>query len=138
MAHRKAGGSTQLGRDSISKRLGVKIFGGQRAKKGNIIVRQRGTKFHPGQNVQRCGDDTLMALVDGVVKFTTKKVTAFTGKLSKRRFVHVVAAEQAQAARKTAAPKATKAPAPKKAPAKKVVAKKAPAKKVAAKKTTKK
>lgn len=90
MAHRKAGGSTQLGRDSISKRLGVKIFGNQPAKTGNIIVRQRGTKFHPGENVKRAGDDTLIALTDGIVKFSSKKVKVFTGKLETRRFVSVV------------------------------------------------
>lgn len=90
MAHRKAGGSTQLGRDSISKRLGVKIFGGQLAQKGNIIIRQRGTKFHAGENVKRCNDDTLMSLIDGVVKFSSKKVRAYTGKLVTRRFVSVL------------------------------------------------
>jgi large subunit ribosomal protein L27 len=90
MAHRKAGGSTQLGRDSISKRLGVKIFGNQKVKIGNIIIRQRGTKFHAGENVQRCNDDTLMSLVDGVVKFTTKKVRSYTGKLVTRKFVSVI------------------------------------------------
>jgi len=90
MAHRKAGGSTQLGRDSISKRLGVKIFGDQKIQTGNIIIRQRGTKFHPGKNVKRCGDDTLMALKDGIVKFSTKIVAAYTGKLERRRFVSVV------------------------------------------------
>ncbi|OGI16411.1 MAG: 50S ribosomal protein L27 [Candidatus Moranbacteria bacterium RIFCSPHIGHO2_02_FULL_40_12b] len=89
MAHRKAGGSTQLGRDSISKRLGVKIFGNQKVKTGNIIIRQRGTKFHPGKNVKRGEDDTLFALKDGVVKFTFKKVKNFTGKLVGRRFVSV-------------------------------------------------
>lgn len=93
MAHRKAGGSTQLGRDSISKRLGVKIFGNQKVKTGNIIVRQRGTKFHPGENVKRSGDDTLISLVDGIVKFSTKQVVAFTGKLVKRRFVSVEKSE---------------------------------------------
>ena len=62
MAHRKAGGSTSLGRDSISKRLGVKIFGDQKVKKGNIIIRQRGTKWHPGNNVKRGEDDTLFAM----------------------------------------------------------------------------
>ena len=91
MAHRKAGGSTQLGRDSISKRLGVKVFGGQKVKTGQIIIRQRGTKFHPGHHVKRGEDDTLFAMKDGVVKFTVKKVPAFTGKLDKRRFVSVVA-----------------------------------------------
>ncbi|HDZ61876.1 MAG TPA: 50S ribosomal protein L27 [Nitrospirae bacterium] len=89
MAHRKAGGSTQLGRDSISKRLGVKIFGNQKVSTGNIIVRQRGTKFHPGENVKRGEDDTLFALKNGFVKFTAKKVRNYTGKLVKRRFVSV-------------------------------------------------
>jgi len=89
MAHRKAGGSTQLGRDSISKRLGVKIFGDQKVKTGNVIIRQRGTKFHPGKNVKRGEDDTLFALKDGVVKFTFKKARSFTGKLVGRRFVSV-------------------------------------------------
>jgi large subunit ribosomal protein L27 len=90
MAHRKAGGSTSLGRDSISKRLGVKLFGGQEIKSGQIIIRQRGTKFHPGRNVQRAEDDTLFSLIDGVVKFSQKKVRNFTGKLVSRRFVSVV------------------------------------------------
>lgn len=90
MAHRKAGGSTQLGRDSRSKRLGVKIFGNQKVNTGNIIVRQRGTKFHAGNNVKRCNDDTLMALCDGIVKFTTKKVRNYTGKLVSRQFVEIV------------------------------------------------
>lgn len=90
MAHRKAGGSTQLGRDSRAQRLGVKIFGNQKVKTGNIIVRQRGTKFHPGANVKRCNDDTLMALVDGHVKFVAKKVRSFTGQLVVRKFVSVI------------------------------------------------
>lgn len=90
MAHRKAGGSTRLGRDSISKRLGVKIFGSQKVKSGNIIVRQRGTKFHPGENVMKGVDDTLFSTVDGIVEFKFKKVRDFTGKLSRRRFVSVV------------------------------------------------
>ncbi len=89
MAHRKAGGSTKLGRDSISKRLGVKIFGSEKIKAGNIIVRQRGTKFHPGENVRRGADDTLYATKDGIVKFMKKKVKSFTGKIVKRRFVSV-------------------------------------------------
>ncbi|TXH07841.1 MAG: 50S ribosomal protein L27 [Candidatus Moraniibacteriota bacterium] len=93
MATRKAGGSTSLGRDSISKRLGVKIYGDQIAIEGNVLVRQRGTKFHAGQNVERGADDTLFALVDGVVKFEERKVKAFTGKLEKRMFVHVIPAE---------------------------------------------
>ena len=90
MAHRKAGGSTQLGRDSISKRLGVKIFTNQKVEKGQIIVRQRGTKWHPGKNVKRGEDDTLFSLANGFVKFSTKRVRAFTGKLVQRRFVAVV------------------------------------------------
>lgn len=89
MAHRKAGGSTQLGRDSISKRLGVKIFGEQPVSMGQIIIRQRGTKFRPGKNVKRGEDDTLFALKNGLVKFTRKKVRLFTGKLGTRRFVSV-------------------------------------------------
>jgi large subunit ribosomal protein L27 len=74
MAHKKAGGSTALGRDSESKRLGVKLSDGQIAKAGNIIIRQRGTKYHPGENVRRGNDDTLFAVADGKVKFSTKKI----------------------------------------------------------------
>jgi len=69
MAHKKAGGSTKNGRDSHSKRLGVKLFGGQHAKAGNILVRQRGTTCHPGNNVGIGKDHTLYALADGVVRF---------------------------------------------------------------------
>lgn len=94
MAHRKAGGSTQLGRDSISKRLGVKKFGSQKVKTGNILVRQRGTKFHPGQNVKKGVDDTLFATADGIVEFKFKKVKDFTGKLQQRRFVSVIKEEE--------------------------------------------
>ncbi|HBI16823.1 MAG TPA: 50S ribosomal protein L27 [Candidatus Moranbacteria bacterium] len=94
MAHRKAGGSTQLGRDSISKRRGVKIFGSEKINTGNIIIRQTGTKFHPGKNVGRGGDDTLYALTNGIVQFSKKKVKAFTGKLDKRRFVSVIPEEK--------------------------------------------
>jgi large subunit ribosomal protein L27 len=93
MAHRKAGGSTELGRDSVSKRLGVKLFGGQKVQTGQIIIRQRGTKFHPGKNVKRAEDDTLFALSDGVVKFMEKKIHSFTGKLEKRTFVSVISAK---------------------------------------------
>ena len=70
MAHKKGAGSTDNGRDSKSKRLGVKLFGGQAARAGNIIIRQRGTKFHPGANVGLGRDFTIYALVDGHVKFT--------------------------------------------------------------------
>lgn len=69
MAHKKGTGSTRNGRDSNSKRLGVKRFGGQVVRAGNILVRQRGTKIHPGLNVGRGNDDTLFALVDGVVTY---------------------------------------------------------------------
>ena len=72
MAHKKAGGSTNNGRDSVSKRLGIKRFGGQAVLAGNILVRQRGTKFHPGANVRKGKDDTLFATVDGKVHFGKK------------------------------------------------------------------
>lgn len=72
MAHKKAGGSTKNGRDSESKRLGVKMFGGQAAKAGNILVRQRGTKFHAGTNVRMGRDHTLFATAEGAVKFEVK------------------------------------------------------------------
>lgn len=69
MAHKKGMGSTRNGRDSHAQRLGVKKFGGEAVLAGNILVRQRGTKFHPGANVMRASDDTLFAISDGVVKF---------------------------------------------------------------------
>ncbi|RTZ60371.1 MAG: 50S ribosomal protein L27 [Gammaproteobacteria bacterium] len=72
MAHKKAGGSSRNGRDSESKRLGVKRYGGEQVLAGNIIVRQRGSKFHPGVNVKRGGDDTLFATADGTVVFEVK------------------------------------------------------------------
>ena len=83
MAHKKAGGSTRNGRDSNPKYLGVKIFGGQVVEAGNIIVRQRGTQFHPGAGVGLGRDHTLFALVDGKVEFGTKGA-------AKRRTVSVV------------------------------------------------
>jgi large subunit ribosomal protein L27 len=90
MAHTKSGGSTGLGRDSQSKRLGVKLFGGQTAKAGSVIIRQRGTKYHPGKNVKRGKDDTLFALISGLVKFTKKKRQRFDGTLKQATFVEVV------------------------------------------------
>lgn len=90
MAHKKAGGSTALGRDSESKRLGVKLSDGQKAKAGNIIIRQRGTKYHPGENVRRGNDDTLFAVTDGLVKFASKKLKKFNGKLKDSKIVSVV------------------------------------------------
>ena len=71
MAHKTGGGSTRNGRDSNSKRLGVKKFGGEQVRSGNILVRQRGTRIHPGENVGRGGDDTLFATADGFVTFQT-------------------------------------------------------------------
>ena len=81
MAHKKSGGSAKNGRDSNAKRLGVKKFGGEQINAGSIIIRQRGTKVKPGQNVGIGKDDTLFALSTGIVKFVTK---------NKRKFVEVV------------------------------------------------
>ena len=85
MAHKKAGGSTKNGRDSESKRLGVKVYGGQQINSGSIIVRQRGTKFHPGNNVGMGKDHTLFATSEGVVQFVAK------GPLN-RKYAEVVSA----------------------------------------------
>lgn len=90
MAHKKAAGSTSLGRDSESKRLGVKLSDGQDAKAGNIIIRQRGTKYHPGKNVSRGNDDTLFAVANGKVKFSTKKLMKFDGTLKSTKIVSVI------------------------------------------------
>lgn len=89
MAHKKAGGSTSLGRDSRSQRLGVKLFAGQIAKPGMILIRQRGTVCRPGRNVKRGRDDTLYAGTSGVVSFSKKKVKRFDGRLKPARFIHV-------------------------------------------------
>ncbi|WP_353570652.1 50S ribosomal protein L27 [Candidatus Albibeggiatoa sp. nov. BB20] len=86
MAHKKAGGSSRNGRDSESKRLGVKRFGGQAVLSGNILIRQRGTRFHPGRNVGIGKDDTLFAKADGVVLFEVKGPKS-------RKFVSVVPEE---------------------------------------------
>jgi large subunit ribosomal protein L27 len=94
MAHKKAGGSTGLGRDSISKRLGVKIFGNQKVNKGQIIVRQHGTKYAPGKNVKMGGDSTLYAALDGMVKFQSKMQRKFHGNLRRTRVVSVEAASK--------------------------------------------
>lgn len=90
MAHKKAGGSTSLGRDSHSKRLGVKLQDGQFAKAGSIIVRQRGTKYHAGTNVKIGRDDTLFSVATGKVKFTTKKLMKFNSKLKENKIVSVL------------------------------------------------
>ncbi|MCB9320544.1 MAG: 50S ribosomal protein L27 [Lewinellaceae bacterium] len=114
MAHKKGVGSTDNGRDSKSKRLGVKLFGGQLALAGNIIVRQRGTKFHPGNNVGIGRDHTLFALSDGTVEFVTRRLD--------RTFVNIIPFEEvaetvAPAAKVETAPKAEpKAPAAKPEP----------------------
>ena len=90
MAHKKAGGSSRNGRDSHSKRLGVKVYGGEVIRAGGIIIRQRGTTIHPGVNVGIGKDHTLFALVRGRVEFTTK------GK-EKRKFVNILPVEVAPA-----------------------------------------
>jgi large subunit ribosomal protein L27 len=91
MAHKKAAGSTRLGRDSHSKRLGVKIFGDQYAKAGNILVRQTGTKWAPGENTSLGKDFTVHALVDGLVKFKRVYKRKFSGSLKKTRIISVEA-----------------------------------------------
>jgi large subunit ribosomal protein L27 len=90
MAHKKAQGSTRLGRDSKSKRLGVKIHDGQQCNIGAILVRQRGTRLTPGQNVKKGKDDTLYSLIDGIVKFTRRKKADFTGKLREIKLINVM------------------------------------------------
>ena len=89
MAHKKAGGSSRNGRDSGGQRLGVKLFGGERAIAGNIIVRQRGTQWHPGENVGMGRDHTLFALIDGRIAYRTKSKS--------RVFVSVLPAHEAAA-----------------------------------------
>ena len=89
MAHKKGVGSSKNGRESHSKRLGVKIFGGETCKAGNIIVRQRGTEFHPGNNMGMGKEHTLFALVDGTVSFKVTK--------EDRRYVSIIPAEATEA-----------------------------------------
>lgn len=89
MATKKAGGSTKNGRDSRSKRLGVKRYGGQAVLAGNILIRQKGSRYCAGQNVGVGKDFTLFALTDGNVKFTQKKVRKYDGKVIANTFVHV-------------------------------------------------
>ena len=90
MAHTKAGGTSKLGRDSQAKRLGLKLSDGQTAYAGNVLIRQRGTKYWPGQNVKKGGDDTLYALKDGQIKFSTKIKTSFTGHKKLVKLVNVI------------------------------------------------
>lgn len=90
MAHKKAGGSTRLGRDSQAKRLGIKKFGGETVKPGDIIVRQRGTKYKPGTNVG-CGKDyTIFSKINGTVAFKKKKIKTFYSKLKPKQVVSVL------------------------------------------------
>ncbi len=90
MAHTKAIGSTKLGRDSIAKRLGIKVQDGSKVFVGQIIVRQRGTKYLPGANVRQGGDDTIYAMKNGLVKFTRKMKTKFDRSRYKATVVGVV------------------------------------------------
>lgn len=90
MSQTKAKGSTKLGRDSIAKRLGVKLFGDQIVKNGQIIIRQRGQKYIAGENVKKGNDYTLFAVKDGFVKFTQKKITRFTGTKHRKTVVSVL------------------------------------------------
>lgn len=90
MAHTKAKGSTKLGRDSQSKRLGIKVPGGSTVKPGIIIVRQRGTKFRPGVGTKIGKDDTIYAAASGTVKFQKKQITGFTGSPKLTKIISVV------------------------------------------------
>ncbi len=90
MAHKKAGGSTANVRDSAGRRLGVKLFGGEYAQSGAIIIRQRGTKYHAGNNVRVGKDHTLFSVVGGFVEFQSKKLRKFDGKLKTTTIVNVV------------------------------------------------
>ncbi len=89
MSHKKAGGSTNNGRDSVAKRLGVKVFGGQAVKAGGIIIRQRGTKFFPGENTGMGKDHTIFSKVEGKVLFTEKNLKKYDGRKFKDKIVNV-------------------------------------------------
>lgn len=94
MAHKKAGGSTSYGRDSQGQRLGTKLYAGEFAKIGSIIVRQRGSKIRPGVNVKMGSDDTLYALAEGLVSFQDRKVRRYTGAFKTVKFAHVKPVEK--------------------------------------------
>jgi large subunit ribosomal protein L27 len=94
MAHVKSGGSTKLGRDSNPKRLGIKKFDGQVVRLGNVLIKQRGTKWHPGLNTKLGGDDTVYSLADGVVKFSNKRKRTFTGKTKRISVINVIPSVQ--------------------------------------------
>lgn len=89
MAHKKALGSAKKNRDSVSKRLGVKVYGGQNVSKGEIVIRQRGTKFRKGDNVAYGKDFTIYSKIDGIVGFMDKKISSFTGNKKKIKVVSV-------------------------------------------------
>jgi large subunit ribosomal protein L27 len=89
MAHRKAGGSTDNTRDSNPQYLGVKRFGGQKVRTGEILIRQRGSKFRAGENTKKTNDDSIISMKDGIVVFATKKIKLFTGKVRKVKFVKI-------------------------------------------------
>jgi large subunit ribosomal protein L27 len=90
MAHTKAKGSTKLGRESESKRLGVKLFAGEKAKPGDIIIRQRGSRYSPGKNVKIGSDDTIYSMKNGVVRFSDKRKNNFDGSRKMVKVVNVV------------------------------------------------
>lgn len=91
MSHKKAGGSTQNGRDSVAKRLGVKVYGGQAVKAGGIIIRQRGTQYFPGKNTGMGKDHTIFATITGKVVFTEKALKKYDNRVFKDKIVNVVA-----------------------------------------------
>jgi large subunit ribosomal protein L27 len=95
MAHKKAGGSTSNLRDSQGQRLGVKKFGGEYAKNGSILVRQRGTRIRPGLNVSTGSDDTLFATTDGIVSYSSKLIRRFTGHIKRAKYANVVPIKKA-------------------------------------------
>lgn len=95
MAHKKAGGSTKNGRDSVAKRRGVKLFEGQAARAGSVLIRQKGSKFIAGDNVSMGRDFTLFALTDGVVKFTEKRVQKFNTRRYKQSLIHIIPSNNA-------------------------------------------
>lgn len=90
MATKKAGGSTSNGRDSHGQRLGIKLYAGEHAKTGSILVRQRGSKIRPGLNVAMAKDDSLFAMQSGIVKYTTRRVTNYTGKIKHVKVANIV------------------------------------------------
>jgi len=96
MAHTKSAGSTKLGRDSNPKRLGIKKSEGQAVNPGNVLIRQRGTKWHSGLNTSRGRDDTIFSLIDGTVKFSKKRKKTFTGKIKKISVINVIPSAQEQ------------------------------------------